>query len=171
MALAMACAPTQTEYSQKGKVRSGDAPSIIKLAQKLSSSNHDAATKLNRSPWPSQRPPRLSHQCSTATMTKNAAQVVTSPTTTPKLKHTPCPPPPPPAPEPQVQHSHDDQEPPPRGDQPHHHPQPHGHTGRHCMRSWVQTDQHADERNRQYRLPAGEKQVRECRSFELYHSL
>src|SRR6218665_2340005 len=89
MALAMACAPTQTEYSQKGKVRSGDAPSIIKLAQKLSSSNHDAATKLNRSPWPSQRPPRLSHQCSTATMTKNAAQVVTSPTTTPSHTGTP----------------------------------------------------------------------------------
>src|SRR6218665_2055735 len=43
--------------------------------------HHDAATRLNRSPWPSQRPPRLSHQRSTATMTKNAAQVRSNPAT------------------------------------------------------------------------------------------
>src|SRR6218665_4068272 len=83
MALVMAFVPTQSEYSQKGKTRNGGAFSIIKFAQKLSSINHDAATSLNRSPWPSQCPPRLNHQRSTATMTRKAAQVVTSPVTSP----------------------------------------------------------------------------------------
>src|SRR6218665_823437 len=80
----------------------------------------------------------------------------------------------PPALEPPTQHRHDDRERHPSGDQPHaphDHTQPRGHTGRHGVRSWVQTNQHTDERNRQHRLPAGENQVRERHSFEQHHPL
>src|SRR6218665_718931 len=88
----MACAPTQTEYSHKGRASSGGTPSAVKPAPKVSAPNHDAATRLNRSPLPSQRPPRLSPQRSTATMIGNATQLVTSPMppmTTPSHAGTP----------------------------------------------------------------------------------
>src|SRR6218665_3325658 len=99
MAPSMACAPTQTEYSHKGRVSSGGTPSAGKPAPKESATKHDTPTRLN---------------------------------TTPQA--------------------------------PHDHPQPRGHTGRHGVRSWVQTNQHTDERNSQHRLPAGENQVRERHS-------
>src|SRR6218665_2192736 len=92
MAPSMACAPTQTEYSHKGRVSSGGTPSAAKPAPKVSATNHDAATRLNKSPCPPQPPPRLSHQRSTATMIGNATQVVTSPMppmTTPSHAGTP----------------------------------------------------------------------------------